>query len=222
MRRMGRGTMNKHLSVLFIFFVTSSFFSTRTFGESYKSSHFIIYSELDPSYIHIVQANAEAFYANLVGKYFKSGWEEPLSVYCCQNQSSAQDLLVGNGHKDEAAGGYYIASAPAMYTYNYNNSGEAVGWFSLFHGIASHLISMNSQKGSELFKKELAYFFGRHSQIIKGELVFQEPDPRHEQISIEKIEDMAGNYLRSLFSGSEDGADPGIMRACCLRRCAFL
>jgi len=193
--------MKKHfLTGCWVFWV-GFVFASPVFGVVYQSEHFIIYSDMNPSYVRMAQANAEAFYDNLAGKYFKGGWTEPLTIYCCEDQDQADRFLVANGHKDGAEG-YYAALVPAVYAYHFDSGGNAVGWFGLFHGIASHLIEVNSQKGSELFKKELVYFLAAQSKIVKGGLFFEEPDLGGLRVSDENIEDMVGNCLRALFAAA--------------------
>ena len=50
-------------------------------AETYRSQHFVIHSDLDPRYVKVLQANIEAFYDNLAGKFFKTGWSKPLEIW---------------------------------------------------------------------------------------------------------------------------------------------
>ena len=76
-------------------------FFTSVFGETYQSEHFIIHSDLDPHYVQFVQVNAEAYYKNMVPRYFRKGWHKPLIIYYSRTHSDTFKLLCEHGLKHE-------------------------------------------------------------------------------------------------------------------------
>jgi len=188
--------MRKHFHLLFC---CALLLSTNALAKTYQSEHFTIHSDLDPCYVQFVQANAEAYYKNLEGRYFQTGWQEPLIIYYSERQSETQQLLNEYG-KNKAAYGHYETSIPAVYAHRLMNDGECSGWGTLFHKITYHFIQINYQDIPEWFKEGLACFLGERTRIIRGKLILEGPNPTGEQISMDKIEKDVGENIKRLFS----------------------
>ena len=78
------------------------FFVLSASAEEYRSEHFVIHSDLDPRIVEIYQKNCEAFYESmLAGRYFRSGWQEPLTIYYSKTHSDTFKLYFEHGLKGE-------------------------------------------------------------------------------------------------------------------------
>jgi tetratricopeptide (TPR) repeat protein len=214
-------------------YVCALIFSAGAFAEKYESKHFIIHSDSNPRYITFVQTNVEKYYENLKGQYFSAGWKEPvtkpartirrkplpepepdplqilrqqhLTIYYSESESDTQRLLSEHGESREAADAYYIASVPAVYAHRMNNNGDLLGRGPLFREIINHFIHINSQKGPEWFKQELALFLGEQAKIVKGNLTFGEPNPSRKQHLRDKLEkEGIGDNVKRLFLASPE------------------
>ncbi len=177
---------------------------TNAFTKSYQSSGFIIHSDLDPRYVQLVLANAEAYYENLKGRYFQTGWQKPLTIYYSKTQSDTQQLLKKHGCEAEVDYGYYESRVPAVYTHQFMNNGELSGWGSLFNEITHHFIQLNYRNPPAWFDEGLACFLGEQAQIVKGELTVGMPNPWREQILRNEIEEGRRLNIRRLFSSSTE------------------
>lgn len=173
---------------------------TSVSAETYKSKHFVIHSDLDARYVHFVQANVEAYYENLEGQYFQTGWQKPLVIYYSKSQADTQKLLYEHGHKGKVDYGRYISSTPAVYTHRFMNSGGLSGWGTLFHEITHHFVELNFKKPPAWFNEGLACFLGEQARVVKGRLVVGRPNPWREQILRDKIEKGLRPSLKRLFS----------------------
>jgi len=89
--------------ILFLCFCLTFSFACNVSAETYRSQHFIIYSDLDPRYIKILQANIEAFYNNLQGRFFKTGWLKPLKIYYSKNHSETFKLPCKHGYNEKGS-----------------------------------------------------------------------------------------------------------------------
>ena len=187
--------------ILLCFCWTFLFF-TNAFAESYKSEHFIIHSDLDPRYVRFVQANAEAYYRNMVGRYFRTGWRKPLTIHYSKIESDTQKLLKEHGHNAEGCYGRYINSTPAVYTHRLMNNGSLSGWGTLFHEITHHFVHLNYRSPPAWFNEGLACFLGEHTRIVKGKLTVGRPNPWREQILRDKVEKGTKPSIKRLFSTS--------------------
>lgn len=151
-------------------------------AEGYHTDHFTINSDLNPAYVKLVQANAEAYYTNMQQRYFPTGWRKPLTIYLSKTQADTEQLLREHGHYANVDYGYYEPNVPAVYTHQFTNNGELNGWGALFHEITRHFMHQNFQNPPEWFKEGLASFLGDHMRIVKGKLVLVEPNPNMLQI----------------------------------------
>jgi len=177
-------------------------FSTNALAETYQSKHFVIYSDLDPRYVQFIQVNAEAFYANMEGRYFRTGWQKSLIIYYTKTEADTQKLLVEHGHKGGPGYGHYISSTPAIYTHRLMNNGEISGLGTLFHEITHHFIDLNYRNPPAWFNEGLACFLGERVRIVKGKLLVGQPNPWREQILRDKIEKGFKPNIERLFSTS--------------------
>jgi tetratricopeptide (TPR) repeat protein len=177
---------------------------TNAFAENCQSDHFIISSDLDPCYVQFVRANAEAYYENLQGRYFQTGWQKPLTIYYSRTQSDTQQLLNKDGHATEVNYGLYESSIPAVYTHQFMNNGELSGWGTLFHEITHHFIQLNYRSQPAWFDEGLACFLGEQTLIVKGELTVGRPNPWREQILRNEIEQGRRPNIKRLFSSSTE------------------
>ena len=177
---------------------------TNAFAENCQSDHFIISGDLDPRYMQFVQANAEAYYRNSQGRYFKTGWQKPLTIYYSRTQADTQQLLDKNGHKIKVDYGFYESSAPAVYTHQFMNNGELNGWGTLFHEITHHLVQQNYRDCPEWFNEGLACFLGEQTRIVKGKLTIGGPNPWREQLLRNEIEQGRRPNIKRLFSSSTE------------------
>ena len=173
-------------------------------AESYQSSHFTIYSDLDPCYMQFVQANAEAYYENLKERYFQTGWQNPLTIYYSRTQSDTQKLLNEHGHRYEVGSGYYEPTVSAVYSHQFMDNGTHTSWGMLFHEITHHFTKLNYRNPPAWFYEGLASFLGEQSQIVKDKLIIGSPDPWREQILRDKIEQGRRPNIKRLFSSSTE------------------
>ena len=151
-----------------------------------------------------MQANAEAFYKSLQGRYFQTDWQKPLTIYYSKTQSDTQQLLNKHGHEAEVGYGHYESSIPAVYTHQFMNNGELSGWDTLFREITHHFIQLNYRDPPAWFDEGLACFLGEQTQIVKGKLIAGRPNPWREQILRNKIEEGRRPNVKRLFSSSTE------------------
>jgi predicted negative regulator of RcsB-dependent stress response len=177
---------------------------TNAFAEDCQSDHFIIHSDLDPCYMQFVRANAEAYYENLQGRYFQTGWQKPLTIYYSKTQSDTQQLLNKHGHKIKVDYGFYESSIPAVYTHQFMNNGGLSGWGTLFHEITHHFIHLNYSGSPAWFNEGFACFLGEQTQIVKGKITVGRPNPWREQILRNEIEQGRRPNIKRLFSSSTE------------------
>ena len=175
---------------------------TRASGETYRSKHFIIQSDLDPRYVHFVQANCEAFYESMVGRYFKIGWYEPLFIYYSKRQSDTRKLLEKHGLDNDIGYGRYVDSIPAVYTHQLMDGGGGSGWGTLFHEMTHHFVKLNFKRAPAWFNEGLASFLGEQTRIVRGKLTVGLPNPWREQILRDKIENGFKPNVKRLCSMS--------------------
>jgi hypothetical protein len=173
-------------------------------AETYRSPHFIIYSDLDPRYIKILQANVEAFYDNLVGKFFKTGWSKPLEIYYSKNHSETFKLLCKHGHNEKgsnvkARASYYITKTQTIYTHQYYDNKRLVGIDVLFHEITHHFVRLNFPNVPTWFNEGLATFLGDETHIVKGKITLGLPHPWRDYRLKEQIEKGTLPNVRKLF-----------------------
>ncbi|MDD5063993.1 MAG: tetratricopeptide repeat protein [Phycisphaerae bacterium] len=189
---------------IFLYLCCAFLFPANTFAEDYKSDHFIISSDLDPCFVEFVQVNADAYYENLLGQYFQTGWQKPLTIYYSKTQSDTQHLLDKNGKKTEVDYGFYDPDMPAIYTHRYMNDGELSGWGTLFHEIAHHFIRLNYRNSPTWFNEGLACFLGEQNRIVKGKLNVGRPNPWREQILRKEMEEGRRPNIKRLFASSTE------------------
>jgi len=188
--------MRKHRFLCFGF---SLLFFTSVFGETYKSRHVIIESDLDPLYVQYIQANAGAFYATMKNQYFRKGGKTPLTIYYSKTQSDTFKLLRQKGHKNRAHKSYYVSKEAAIYTHRFTKQGGTVRIGTLFHEITHHFVRANFKDPPTWFNEGLACFFGDETRIVKGKLMVGEPSPRRQRELKERIEKGARLNLKRLF-----------------------
>ena len=179
--------------------------SINAFGETYESGNFIIHSDLDSSYVQLLQKNAEAYYRSIKLEYFKNGAGEPLRIYYSNTQADTQNLLDKDGHNVKAGSGCYISFIPALYIHRLTDDGKDSGLDPLFCGIARHLIELDFTNSPVWFKEGLAAFLGERARIVNDELIIGRPNPWREQILRDKIENGGVRLnLKHLFSTSAE------------------
>lgn len=194
--------MKKLAAVCFCFTI---FLPLSVSAETYRSEHFVLYSDLDPRYVKVLQANVEAFYDNLAGKFFKAGWSKPLEIYYSKNHSETFKLLCEHGHKHkgsivQARSSYYIVKTQTIYTHQYYDNKRPVGIDVLFHEITHHFVRLNYPNVPSWFNEGLACFFGGETQIVKGHITLGVPDPSQEYRLKEQIEKGTIPNVRKLFT----------------------
>lgn len=155
---------------------------TTVSAKEYYTDHFTVNSDLEPAYVRLVQANAEAYYANMQQRHFSTAWRKPLKIYFSKTQADTQKLLNEHGHYANVDYGCYEPNVPAVYTHQRLNNGELNGWGTLFRQITCHFIRQNFQNPPEWFKEGLASFLGDQARIVKGKLIVAEPNPNMLQI----------------------------------------
>jgi len=185
--------MNKSI---FLSFCCTLLFSTGTLAKYPEYNHFTINSDLHPSYVRLVGANAEAYYEGLAQQYFQRGWREPLTIYYSRTQSDTQKLLNEHGLDVQVTCGYYEPNTPAVYAHRFMDNTEPGGWGTLFHQITHHFVRQNFQNPPEWFDEGLACFLGEQTQIVKAKLIVTEPNPIVEKILKSKIDEGRGRSLR--------------------------
>jgi predicted negative regulator of RcsB-dependent stress response len=173
-------------------------------AENCQSDHFIIHSDLDPCYVKLVQANAEAYYKNLQGRYFQTEWQKPLTIYYSRTQADTQQLLNKHDYKAKVDSGFYESVIPAVYTHQFTNNGELNGWGALFHEITHHFVQLNYRDPPVWFDEGLACFLGEQTQIVKGKLIVGRPSPQREQILRNEIEEGRRPNIKRIFSSSAE------------------
>ncbi|MHC4103770.1 MAG: hypothetical protein ACYSR9_02430 [Planctomycetota bacterium] len=172
---------------------------TSASGETYRSKHFIIHSDLDPRYVQIIQVNAEAFYANMKSPYFRTGARTPVTIYYSKNQSDTFKLLRKHGRKNKAHRSYYVHDKAAIYTHRFTNEGTVIEIGTLFHEITHHFVRANFKDPPAWFNEGLACFFGNETRIVKGRVMLGEPNPWREAKLRERIEKGIKPNLKKLF-----------------------
>jgi tetratricopeptide (TPR) repeat protein len=168
-------------------------------AETYKSDHFIINSDLDPRYVQFIQANAEAYYQNMVGRYFQTGGGKPIPIYYSKTQSETFQLLRKRGHKTEAHSSYYVSNEEAIYTYRLTNEGAVLDIGTLFHEITHHFVCSNFKNPPAWFNEGLACFLGNETRIVKGGIKLGEPSPWRDEELKERVEKGIKPNLKRLF-----------------------
>lgn len=176
---------------------------TGAFAKEYRSEHFVIHSDLDARYVHFVQANAEAYYRNMVGQYFRTGGRNPITIYYSKTQSDTFKLSHKHGHKTEARKSYYIRDESAIYTHRLTKEGKRNEIGTLFHEITHHFVRLNFKDPPIWFNEGLACFFGNETVIVKGKVTLGEPNPRRESKLKERIEKNVRPDIRRLLSMSQ-------------------
>jgi tetratricopeptide (TPR) repeat protein len=161
---------------------------TRASGETYRSKHFIIHTDLDPRLVKFIQANAEAYYKQIEKLYFKTGGRRPIIIYYSKTQADTQKLFDKHGIKSKAYYGQYFPNIPAIYTHQWMNDGGGTGWGTLFHEITHHFINLNYRNPPAWFDEGLACILGETSRIIKGNLRMGLPNPWREKALRNMIE----------------------------------
>jgi pentatricopeptide repeat protein len=173
-------------------------------AKEYYTDHFTVNSDLPPAYVRLVQANAEAYYANMQQQYFPAGWQKPLKIYYSKTKADTQKLLNDHGHYGNVDCARYEPDVPAVYTHQFANNQELNGWNTLFHQITCHFIHKNFQAPPEWFNEGLACFFRDHARIVRGKLVITEPDPLMLQMLKGGIEEGRRFNIKRLFSSSKE------------------
>ncbi len=192
--------MNKNI---FISFCCTLLFSTGTLAKYPEYNHFTINSDMHPSYVQLIEANAEAFYENLE-QYFQRGWRKPLTIYYSRTQSDTQKLLNEHGLDVQVTCGYYEPNRPAVYAHRFMDNTEPGGWGKLFHQITYHFVRQNFQNPPEWFDEGLACFLGEQTQILKAKLIATGTNPYRPQILMETIEQGRRLSTKRLFSFSDE------------------
>jgi hypothetical protein len=178
-------------------------FLTGVSAETYESKHFIIHSDLDPRFVQFIQTNAEAFYENMVGRYFKTGGKR-LTIYYSKTQSETFQLLRKQKHKTKAHKSYYIIDEEAVYTYRVENKGGVVDIGVLFHEITHHFVRSNFKDPPVWFNEGLACFFGDETHIVKGNVELGKPNPWREIELKERVEKGIKPNLKRLFPMTQE------------------
>ncbi len=183
----------KKTTAAVLFFSWSLLVFANVFAETYQSEHFIIHSDLDPRYVRIVQANAEAFYNNMAGKYFSSGWNGPLKIYYSKTPSETFKLLCKHGHNKRGSNikariSCYIHKTPAIYTHQFSKEGNRIGLGTLFHEITHHFVRLNFKDPPTWLNEGLACFLGNETVIVKGQVTLGQPSPWQERRLKEQLE----------------------------------
>jgi tetratricopeptide (TPR) repeat protein len=177
---------------------------TTVSAKEYHTDHFTINSDLNPLYVEFIQANAEAYYANMQKQYFEIAWRKPLTIYYSRTQADTQKLLEERGHYANVDRGYYEPNVPAVYTYQLMNNGELNGWDSLFHEITCHFIHQNFQEPPEWFNEGLRCFLRDQTRIVSGKLIVTQPNPEVGQILKSRIDERKRFNIKRLFSSSKE------------------
>jgi len=193
--------MKKHI-LLFLCFIF--LLDTRAFAGKYESKDFIIYSDLNPRYVQFVEENAKAYQQCLQGQYFRKSWEKPLTIYYCESESEAKQLLIQHGHKDGTVNCNYIADIPAIYAYRVSNDGQICGWGNMFHEITHYFVDQNFEKAPEWLSEGLSSFLGEQGEIVNGKLIVGEPKSRCTQMLKDKIDEGLKLSIKHLLSTSKE------------------
>jgi len=172
-----------------------------------RSDHFVIESGLDGKFLQLVEANAEAYYTAVVGRYFLRGWEYPLKIYYSETESESKELLSEQGYADKAVGSYYVASVSAIYGYRFKSDGQPSCWGDLFNGITRHFIHLNRPDVPAWFEEELAFFFGNQARIVKGSLIITRPTAKYKEKLGSQIARGVRFNIKKLFSVTTEQFD---------------
>ena len=184
------------MRVKIILFICCVFLiSFNAFGVDKQNAHFEIKNVSEPNYIQHIQANAEAYYQVLRNNYFLQTWDVPLTIYYSNSEAETEQLIYKNGHKEEAAGGYYIPSVPAIYVNRFRDNKDAAGWSPVFHQIARHFIEVNYPSLPEWVKKELAEFLGERTRIVQNKLVAGPLDTRCQTVLNAEVEEKGAKVV---------------------------
>ena len=186
--------MKKFIQLFLIFFLYRA-----AFAETYRSEHFIVYSDLDPRFIKCLQANIEAYYNNLAGKFFPQGWSKPLEIYYSKNSSETFKLLRKDGHKKQKGVSCYILKAQTIYTNPYSNLAE---FGVLFHEITHHFIHLNYPDVPSWFNEGLATFFGDESKVVKGKVTLGLPNRWRDYRLKEQLDKNIFPDIRRLYTSN--------------------
>ncbi len=152
------------------------------FSKSYESEHFVIHSELDSSYVNIIQSNIESFYDKIAYEYFPVGWEQPLQIFYSKTQSDTRKLLAKVGSDTDVNYGVYISSLNSIFTHREMDAGGYSGLGTVFHEIVHHFVELNFQNTPAWFNEGLATFLGEQVRCVNDRLTLGNPNPWREQI----------------------------------------
>ncbi|MHC4624088.1 MAG: tetratricopeptide repeat protein [Planctomycetota bacterium] len=179
-------------------------FLSDVLAETYESEHFIIYSDLDPRYVHFVQENAEAYYRQMEQLYFRTGGAKRIKIYYSRTQADTQKLFYKHGLNEQAHYGRYVAGVPAIYTHRLMNDGGQSGWGTLFHEITHHFVGLNYSYAPVWFNEGLACLLGEQTRIVKGRASIGHPNPWREHALRKMIENGEKIDVRHLTSLTAD------------------
>lgn len=180
-------------------FVWGLVFAGDSFGETYESKHFTIYSDLDPRYVKVVQANAEAYFTDMVGRYFKNGGGKRVKIYFSETQSDTFKLLRKRGHKNKTNRSFYVYKDSSIYTHRFTKGGHEIEIGTLFHEITHHMVRLNFKDPPIWLNEGLACFLGNETRIVRGKAVVGQPNPWRERELKERIEKGIRPNLKRLF-----------------------
>lgn len=184
---------------VFLFFVWGLVCLPKAFGETYESKHFAIYSDLDPRYVQVIQANAEAYYTNIQQRYFRKSGGKRVKLYFSETQSETFRLLRKHGRKSKANRSVYVPITGSIYTHRLTKGGSEIEMGVLFHEITHHLVRSNFKDPPVWFNEGLACFFGGETVVVKGKVTFGRPEPPLEVDLKERMEKGIRPNLKRLF-----------------------
>ena len=147
-----------------------------------EAKHFDLRCPMDARYARLVEMNAEAFYAGMLGDYFDRAWTKPLVIHYSRSQADTRRLL--KRHKIVGSVGYgvYIPETHALYTHREMDGGGYSGWGTLFHEIVHAFTTVNHPKMPAWCDEGLACFLGEWAVIVRGKVTLGRPNPWREQV----------------------------------------
>ncbi len=158
----------------------------------YETPHFRIATPLDKKFVDYIKINAEAYYKEMVQRFFGKDFDKPLQIYYFYRESDTEHTLERFGITDglEFYGLYKnsFGFQTAVYTYQKLEDGSFTGWGTLFHEITHHFIHLNYESPPPWFDEGLASFLGERTRIIKGAASIGNPHPTRDRLLRELID----------------------------------
>jgi hypothetical protein len=175
--------MKKHILICVALIIILPAFALG-YGTEKTISRLDIRNNFDPNYMQFIESNGNAFFNNVYNRYFDKPGKTRIILYYSKTETQSRQLIVKNGHKDEAGDGFYVSSVPAIYAHYLSSNGKPLGWEQMYREIIRHLTRLNYPKIPQWFKKELAEYLSGQTSLVKDKIVLGQISPEFQKILI--------------------------------------